>query len=291
MTSGCLLCGANDALGLVYQIAEYEIVRCSQCALTQLGDRPEAQEVRALYEQGYFHGDEGGVGYANYASQEEEYLRTFREDIKAIQRWVSGGTVLDVGCGFGFFLQAALEAGFEAYGVDLSPDAVAKASERSPGRVFQGVVDEVEELKGKTFDVVFASHVVEHIVDVGAFVGDLAKRLAPGGILVMVTPNIESLLARVSGPRWVSFKLPEHVAYYCPSTMARLVEGAGLQVKTTDSAYQHYSLPFVAQKVRALFSPVSKLVPPVEKLPGLRNQVVRVTSGSLRVVASAPTTG
>ena len=134
--------------------------------------------------------------------------------------------------------------------------------------------------------MIFASHLTEHITDPAAFLRIAARFLRPSGLVVMVTPNIRSLLARVSGPRWVSFKIPEHVSFYDPRTITDLLSGTGFTVSAIDPAYQYYALPFVTSRIRELLHPVSRLIPPVERLPFLRRRHLRVTSGSMRVLAA-----
>jgi hypothetical protein len=130
--------------------------------------------------------------------------------------------------------------------------------------------------------------VIEHIPESNAFMADLVGRLNEGGVIALVTPNIESMLARVSGRRWVSFRLPEHVSYYSPSTIQCLLETAGLEVVSVKPAYQYYALPFLMYRIRALIHPIGKLIPQIETSALLRNRMVRVTSGSLRVIARRP---
>jgi 2-polyprenyl-3-methyl-5-hydroxy-6-metoxy-1,4-benzoquinol methylase len=242
-----------------------------------------------LYGEAYFSGD--GSGYGDYASQETEYRATFAADLKRIACFVSSGSILDVGCGYGWFVSEALAAGYDAYGVDLSEYAVTVASETLGGRVYHGTPADVVELSGRRFDVIFASHVVEHVTNPRLFVADLEGRLTERGILVLVTPNLRSWLARISGRRWVSLKVPEHVAYYTPDTISRLLEGEGLRVIDIAPAYQFYRLPFVAKRIRELIRPIGGVIPAIERLPRLRDQLVRIPSGSIRVIASSSAGG
>jgi len=196
-----------------------------------------------------------------------------------------GDSVLDIGCGYGYFVRQALAAGFDAYGVDLSTDGIREAEKHAPGRCFRGTLDDVEELAGRRFDVIFASHLIEHILKPQDFIETLIPHLNEGGIVMFVTPNISSWLARVSGRRWVSFKIPEHVAYYTPATISHLLESAGLEVVAIDPAYQYYRLPFLMSKIREMVDPIGRLVPGFEHWGSMRDRILRVTSGSLRVVA------
>jgi SAM-dependent methyltransferase len=153
--------------------------------------------------------------------------------------------------------------------------------------VFRGGIDDTPEIAGEPFDVIYASHLIEHLLAPVAFLRSAARLLRPGGLIVLVTPNIKSLLARVSGPRWVSFKIPEHVCYYDPATMTELLRRSGYTPRAIDSAYQYYALPFVASRLRELLQPLSRLVPPIERWAVLRERALRVTSGSMRVIAAA----
>jgi 2-polyprenyl-3-methyl-5-hydroxy-6-metoxy-1,4-benzoquinol methylase len=281
----CILCaeagpfrprGAKDGYG---------IEECPACGLVQLVPTPTPETLSALYEdESYFGGD--GSGYSQYESQELEYLATFREDVRRIAEFVPSGRVLEVGCGYGYFLRCALEAGYDAYGIDLSPAAVKWAAERHPGRVFCGLLEEVPEIQEQQYDVIFGSHLIEHLTSPGAFLETASRLLRPGGLIVLVTPNIGSLLARVSGRRWVSFKIPEHVSYYDPATITTLLTRADFTVRAIDPAYQYYALPFVTSRVRELLHPLSRLIPPFERLKFLRDRRIRVTSGSMRVLAA-----
>lgn len=280
------MCGCSAPFAELFTKEGYKIAACRECSLVQLEPTPSAEALEALYSEHYFNAAEAESGYADYASQETEYLATFAEDVRAIQQHVPTGRVLDVGCGYGYFLKAAEKAGFEPYGIDLSDAAVEQANARFRGRVFSGTLDNSGLPADLKFDVVFASHVIEHITEPVEFIRQAAARLRPGGLLVLVTPNIESVLARVSKARWVSFKIPEHVAYYSPKTIRALIlRGGNFDVLGVSPAYQHYRLPFVATKLRQLAKPLDRLVPELENTRWLRDRIIRVTSGSLRVVA------
>jgi len=280
----CLLCGRGE-LALQVRKDGYDVRSCESCGLVQLDPLPPAALRASLYGNAYFASEAREIGYQDYAAQETEYVTTFAEDLRCIAAWVPHGSVLDVGCGYGYFLQAAAAAGYHPFGVDVAGHAVQVAAKRFAGHVFEGVLETIPELAGRAFDVVFASHVVEHVAAPRAFVTGLADRLSERGVLVLVTPNVRSLLARLSGSRWVSYKFPEHVAFYDPHTIRHLLEASGLEVLTIDPAYQHYRLSFVAHRVRELIRPMDKLVPRVERHRLLRDRMVRVTSGSLRVIA------
>jgi len=282
----CILCAETGPFRSRGTKDGYGIEECLSCGLVQLVPTPTPETLRALYEGDSYFGGEAATGYSEYEDQEQEYLATFREDVRRIREFVPSGRILEVGCGYGYFLQCALDAGYDAYGIDLSPAAVKWASTRHPGRVFCGLLEEVPEIQDQKYDVIFGSHLIEHLTEPSEFLREASRLLRPGGLVVMVTPNIKSLLSRVSGSRWVSFKIPEHVSYYDPATITKLLNRTGYTVRAVDSAYQYYALPFVSTRIRELLHPVSRIVPPIERLRPLRNRKIRVTSGSMRVLAA-----
>lgn len=284
----CALCVEKATRIHLYSKAGYDICRCGGCGLVQLDPKPTTETLNALYDEDYFQADAvgGSDGYGDYSSQKEEYLRTFEDDVARISQFVNGGLALDVGCGFGYFMEVAESAGFDCYGVDLAEAAVEIAAKNFPDRVFTGTVESVPALHNRKFRVIFLSHLIEHIVEPVPFLAGLRDRLAEDGIIVIVTPNIGSALSRVSRSRWVSFKVPEHVVYFDPRTIRAAADRAGLRTLAVDRATQVYRVPFIASKLRALFKPVSGLIPPIERLYGIRDATLRITSGSLRAICT-----
>lgn len=97
--------------------------------------------------------------------------------------------LLDVGCGFGFTLDYWRHAvGGEAVGVE--PSAFGRLGAEMLGLdLHVALLEEVPSLRGRLFDVVLSSEVIEHVPDPAAFVQELRQRLAPGGTVVLTTPN------------------------------------------------------------------------------------------------------
>lgn len=283
---GCLLCRSEAPMRFRFRKDGYPIQTCRECGLTQIHPLPPLEVLERLYEEDYFASGKEGRGYASYAEREDEYLVTFAEEIRTISTFVPRGSILDVGCAHGYFVRAALEAGYDAYGVDVSGSAVEAARRWVGNRVYKGRVETARELRGQRFDVIYCSQLIEHIWDPVPFVCSLRDHLAEGGILVMVTPNTRSLLSIVSGRRWVSFRVPEHVAYYNPRTITRLYGECGCVILRIDAASQYSRVPFVAGEIRKLVRPLDRLIPCLEDTRWLRNRMVRVTIGSLRAIGA-----
>jgi SAM-dependent methyltransferase len=106
------------------------------------------------------------------------------------------GSVLDVGCGTGFLLERLAERGYRGVGVDLSPESVAHARRRLEdvgAADMSAVVGSAYEPPEGPFDLICLTDVLEHLEEPRACLAALAARLAPGGLVVVSTPNRRSL--------------------------------------------------------------------------------------------------
>jgi 2-polyprenyl-6-hydroxyphenyl methylase/3-demethylubiquinone-9 3-methyltransferase len=103
---------------------------------------------------------------------------------------LDGRTALDVGCGAGLLAEPLARLGAKVTGVDASPEVIAVAREHAAAMRLE--IDyhagDVLELEGQ-FDLITCMEVIEHVADAGVFAKALAKRLAPGGLLILSTPN------------------------------------------------------------------------------------------------------
>jgi 2-polyprenyl-6-hydroxyphenyl methylase/3-demethylubiquinone-9 3-methyltransferase len=103
---------------------------------------------------------------------------------------LDGKCALDVGCGAGLLAEPLARLGARVTGLDASPEliAVARDHARASGVNINYRAGEIAELEGQ-FDLITCMEVIEHVADHAAFVGALAKRLAPDGLLLLSTPN------------------------------------------------------------------------------------------------------
>jgi 2-polyprenyl-3-methyl-5-hydroxy-6-metoxy-1,4-benzoquinol methylase len=264
----CPLCGEPPPAKTREVFGPYRVVDCRSCSMRYLTPRVDEGDVPLLYgSDDYWEkgGSEGG--YSSYASMEPLLVRTFVRRLSRLPSHAPGARLLDVGCGPGAGLEAARNLGYDAWGLDVSESAVAIASSRHPGRVRLGTLSHRLFSRG-FFDVITLFDVIEHVYDPRALAVDLAWHLAPEGRVVVATPNVKSLLARVTGRRWVSYKIPEHVAYFSPSTLARAL-APGFQIEHVSSCGQYVSGDFLLSRIGdalpfggGLLRAASRLLPP-----------------------------
>jgi SAM-dependent methyltransferase len=177
-------------------------------------------------EPSYYEGGSSGYREGGYSSQEPALRATFRRFLLNLQRrGLTGGQLLEVGCGRGFLLDEARPFFDRRFGTDFSAETVAMA--RTTGaEVFLGGIEQVPgDLK---FQTIVATQVIEHVYEPLSFIRQLVSHTAPGGHIVLATPDMGGVLRKIMGRRWPSFKTPEHVVYFSFQTLSTLMRKAGL---------------------------------------------------------------
>lgn len=180
------------------------------------------------------------------AARESPETAIFREALERLEsrRCEAGlpaaGRLLDVGSGSGSFLKLAASRGWQAAGVELSPELAARAAERSGSPVACGDFPALD-LPAGAFDAVTLWDVLEHTTDPGAFLDRAREMLAPGGVLVVFTIDAASLfnvaghlvwtltLGRMTSPLELLYD-KRHNHYFTSATLRRLIEGHGLRI-------------------------------------------------------------
>ncbi len=150
---------------------------------------------------------------------------------------LSGKPVLDMGCGAGLLTEPLARMGGSVTGVDAAPEniAVAKAHAMQSELAIDYRAGEIDAVAGETFDLVTCLEVIEHVADPASFIAGLAGLLAPGGLLVLSTPNRTALsrLALISIGESVGGIPPgthDWDKFLTPDELAGHVRAAGLTI-------------------------------------------------------------
>ena len=231
--SHCPLCGASD-LAPLFAVGAQGVDRCGACSLVLLNPQPDCSDER-LYAEAYYRGDctvkNGGQENVLEPERIARRLDSCRGVLEDIEEALGRrGRLLDLGCGPGFLLKAAQDAGWTVTGADVSSFATGHARDRfGIAQVTTGPLETVE-FPDASFDVVTLQHVIEHFRDPARMLQRIKRWLAPGGLLWLETPDIDSGGARRQGSRWVHIKVPEHLFYFNERTLTRLLTAQGLTV-------------------------------------------------------------
>ena len=151
---------------------------------------------------------------------------------------LDGRSALDVGCGAGLLCEPLARMGAVVTGIDAAPEniAVAEAHAAVSGLAIDYRAGGIESLGDAAFDLVTSLEVIEHVADQSAFVRGLAKALAPGGLLILSTPNRTPLSrAALVGLAEATGRIPRGThdwhRFVTPDELGSMLEDAGLMVR------------------------------------------------------------
>jgi ubiquinone/menaquinone biosynthesis C-methylase UbiE len=137
----------------------------------------------------------------------------------------AGDRVLDLGCGEGDFTAWFADAGAQVLGVDVAEAAVRRARRRHPGLEFElAPIDGELPLPDSSYDVVWASEVIEHVSDTARWLSEVRRVLASGGRLLVTTPSHGRLRLALGGIERYSEPLGDHLHLYSARSLRELLE-------------------------------------------------------------------
>ena len=281
-STSCPICGPDPAPILRYDFAPFRAVSCSRCGLVFLSPRLTESAILKLYsDQEYYVSEVSGQGYDEYLEVQHNWVQTFTRRLDQIAKYQKPGKSLDIGCGPGFFLEAAQTKGYDVFGLDPSEYIVKVAGEKFGERIKLGVIESAD-YAAERFDLVVAFDTFEHIYHPLEWLSAVRRVLKPGGLLAITTPDPTSLLAKASGKKWVSFKMPEHVFYWSPDTIRRVL-AEGWEILEIKPAGQYASLSFLLRRLFRLPTNPRGLVKSVLDWLGTTN--IYSDNGSMTVIA------
>lgn len=139
-----------------------------------------------------------------------------------------GARLLEVGSGLGH-LVGQLSDTFEAYGLDLNHWAVKKSKEAAGRASLQTASAQQLPFTDHSFNVVIIKHIVEHLPDPAKAIQEIGRVTEKDGILILATPNLDSLLKPWKGGKWIGYQDPTHISLKQPQEWLDLIRSAGFR--------------------------------------------------------------
>jgi SAM-dependent methyltransferase len=157
------------------------------------------------------------------------------------------GHLLEIGCGLGHLL-AFLVPYYEVTGGDINAYALEKAQQNAPqARIEQFSAEDLSIFQDDFFQIVIAKHIVEHLPNPQKGISEMARVLAPCGLLIISTPNLDSPMHAFQKKDWIGYMDPTHISLKPPSEWFSLIKKEGLHINKyfTDGFWAVPYLPFV----------------------------------------------
>lgn len=217
-----------DRLG--HMPGKFQMVRCKKCGLIRQNPRLVWDRLKDYYPDDY-------VAYDWGADQEKKSI--FQSWIngygnwkrrRAIESYIVGGTLLEVGCGTGAFLRELLGTNrWEVIGIEPNASAVAYARKSLKSKIYEGRFSEIP-LREESLDVVVMFCVLEHLENPIEDLKKANKLMKLGGYLVFTIPNPESLGNFVFGKYWAGWDLPRHLYIFPHDVLNEILIESGFQI-------------------------------------------------------------
>lgn len=243
------------------------IAQCRVCGFVFKSMQPAAELLERHYA-------ESGADYQQRLAEDDPAFRSdYRHARLFLQtKFPQGGSILDVGCSRGFFLQS-LGEGWQLYGVEPSRSAADHAAGHGirvhPGSLFSA------SFADHFFDAVTMFDVVEHLQEPARLLADARRILKPGGWLVIGTGNCEALTARLAGSQWAYMAIPDHLSFFGRRSLRRALVSAGFS-RVLFRGIHHGSLgyPVWTGWLRAVIRhrAISLFGPGITRLPVFRSK-------------------
>lgn len=183
---------------------------CKRCGLVQVVPMPTQTQIKTLYHKDFDH-------FTPYLEQIDVHRKYFQKKLEDIH----GRRILDIGCAMGVFLEEAVKDGRDAYGVDISKDAVDYCTKLGL-HVWQTY-------PRMRFDAITAFEVIEHERDPLSMMKRVYSLLKNGGVAILTTPNHDSFWRKMMGRWWVGYHHPEHVTFWSPRSLRFLMKKTGFK--------------------------------------------------------------
>lgn len=262
------------------QLQGWVVRHCSRCKCRYLGSFPSEDEIETLYNAEYFSsGRDTEYGTPN-RDLTPAVRRTNERRLAILRRHLpSQARLLEVGAGNAHFGRLASRE-LEYVGIDLSDEAAREARREGLHVVRASLCHFVN--TGAPFDAVTLFHVFEHLMDPHDALATISELLKPGGILVLITPDTESLLCAISGDRWEAYKFPDHLILYSRSALIELLEHSGFEIVSVSSDFEYCDHSLLLSRISRLSRVTATLAKPIL---ALLPDPIPASSGSIRIVA------
>ncbi len=249
----CNLCGSGDAT-VLFTETPYCVKKCVSCGLVYMSPQPTREALDEYYARFYPTDDDETVTSWNHKS-------SFRQMRRILRRYhPQGGRLLDVGCGFGLFLET-LGHEWELTGLDPNGTACERARRAVPrASIIHGDLDSMATPTDR-FDAVTLMATLDHMDDPTSALRRIGTMLKPGGVILIRGAYLEAYFKLKRVMPWLPIRsgAPRRLFDFSPRTIGLILERNGYRIaRLYVGSREHVSRATVAAAVLALKT-VSKI--------------------------------
>jgi 2-polyprenyl-3-methyl-5-hydroxy-6-metoxy-1,4-benzoquinol methylase len=199
----------------------FNISTCKSCGFRFTNPIPTEETIGKYYQsEDYISHSDTNKGIINklYHLVRKQSLKS---KLNLINKAVPNkGTILDIGCGTGYFLQSCKENGWKIEGMEPDPNARLLAEKNTGQSIYTDLFSVKEE---KKYDVITLWHVLEHVHKLNKSIQHIHKLLKPNGVLVIAVPNHLSYDSVIYETFWAAYDVPRHLYHFTQMDMNKLL--------------------------------------------------------------------
>lgn len=226
----CVICG-RDEFSTWCKEDIFDVLECNYCGLVFVNPCLNDNGLEIVY-QG--HHNNRMTDTKECVKRDQMYVidRDFLEET------ISHGSILDIGCGGGFFLDKFNPNQWDRTGLEIDPDTAPYAEHHFDIKVEIGSSEQMP-FEDNIFDVISFRGSFEHLVNPQISMGEVARVNSSGGYLYLcATPNVASFCARLYRQKWNQFDAKEHIFMYSAKTLTKLIEPFGYEYVKSACFYE-----------------------------------------------------
>ena len=184
--------------------------------------------------------------YSTEAEGRSKNFKTVLKRLKGLTGAAQENTLLDIGAASGIFLNMALREGYQTTGIEPSGFLVEEAEKQYGLHLFKGTVADFQ--PDKKFSVIALLDILEHLVEPEAFMTTVDDLIDDNGILVIVTPDINSFAARFTGKRWWHFRIA-HINFFNRKSLEYLLKKHEYEILLKKKYVWNFSLFYLVTRI------------------------------------------
>ncbi len=219
-----------------------QVARCKNCGLVYTN--PRDKKILTYYRK---------LSDREYQKEAEGRTIAFKRVFRNIEKYKKTRRLLDIGCATGLFLNVAKKFGWEVYGVEPSKWGVDFAKKEYGLDIFNGTLEEAK-FQERFFDVISLLDVLEHVTHPKSLLKRVFSLLKKDGLLCIVTPNIESFIAKLLKEKWWHVR-QAHLFYFSLKTLQNLLSQTGFKAVEIRSYKWTFNFHYWATRLEH-FSPL-----------------------------------
>ncbi len=240
----CIVCNNNKFFKKKFQI----LTECNNCNHIFANLDLNYNDLKKIYSKNYFFGEE----YIDYLKDKKQIEKNSKERLKVIKEFISNTNqlnLLEIGCAFGFFLNAVKKNFNNVSGIDINSDGInyAKNNLKLDARCKDLLEMDIKTIN--RFNIFCMFDVIEHLVDPKKIISFINKNAKKNSYLFITTGDIGSINARIKGKRWRLIHPPSHIHYFSKKTITLLLEKNGFEVLSIKSCGYYRNLNFMLNKI------------------------------------------